>query len=72
MRPPSLKPIARCHSIASLSVLAEELTIAPATVRTHAQNALRKLGARNRPHAIALAMQANLIDLPPAPPTSAA
>lgn len=44
--------------------IADELTISPATVRTHVQNAHRKLGARNRPHAIALAMQRGLIDLP--------
>lgn len=44
--------------------IAEELTIAVATVRTHVRNLLRKLGARNRPHAIALAMQAGLFGAP--------
>ena len=45
--------------------IADELTIAPSTVRTHVQNALRKLHARNRPHAVAVAMHLGLIDLPP-------
>lgn len=45
--------------------VADELTISVATVRTHARNALQKLGARNRAHAIALAMQHGLIDLTP-------
>jgi DNA-binding CsgD family transcriptional regulator len=44
--------------------IAEELTISVATVRTHVRNLLRKLHARNRAHAIALAMQEGLIDLP--------
>ena len=45
--------------------IADELTIASTTVRTHVRNALRKLGARNRPHAVAVAMRLGLIDLPP-------
>jgi DNA-binding CsgD family transcriptional regulator len=45
--------------------IAETMTISAATVRTHVRNLLRKLGARNRAHAIALAMQAGLIELPP-------
>ncbi|TMK41419.1 MAG: PAS domain-containing protein [Actinobacteria bacterium] len=47
--------------------IGERLTIAPATVRTHVENAYRKLGARNRPHAIALALQLGLIEPPPDP-----
>jgi DNA-binding CsgD family transcriptional regulator len=46
--------------------IADELTISVATVRTHVRNLLRKLGARNRAHAIALAMQHGLLE--PAPP----
>jgi DNA-binding NarL/FixJ family response regulator len=42
--------------------IAEEMTISAATVRTHVRNILRKLHARNRAHAIALAMQQGLID----------
>lgn len=45
--------------------IAEELTISVATVRTHVRNVLRKLNARNRAHAIALAVQQDLIELPP-------
>ena len=37
----------------SLAEIAERLTISLATVRTHTGNAYRKLGARNRPHAVA-------------------
>ncbi len=44
--------------------IADELTISIATVRTHVRNLLRKLNARNRAHAIALAMQRGLIDVP--------
>lgn len=48
---------------AGLSVpeIAQRLTISVATVRTHAQNVYRKLGARNRPHAVALGLQLGLI-----------
>jgi DNA-binding CsgD family transcriptional regulator len=31
-------------------------------VRTHVQKALRKLGAQNRTHAVALAIRADLIE----------
>lgn len=47
-----------------LQQIADELIISVNTVRTHTRNALRKLGANNRAHAIALAMQSGLIDLP--------
>ena len=49
---------------ADFQQIAHELTISPSTVRTHVQNAHRKLGARNRAHSIAIAMQRGLIDLP--------
>jgi DNA-binding CsgD family transcriptional regulator len=52
---------------ADFGEIADELSIARTTVKTHAQNALRKLGARNRPHAIALAMRDGLISAPPRP-----
>ena len=45
--------------------IAQELTIAVATVRTHVRNLLRKLNARNRAHAIALALQHGMIELRP-------
>ncbi len=37
------------------SSIASALSISPETVRTHVRNAMDKLGARTRPHAIALA-----------------
>lgn len=52
---------------ARLQQIAEELTISPATVRTHIGNAHRKLGARNRAHTVALAMQQGMIDAPRSP-----
>jgi DNA-binding NarL/FixJ family response regulator len=50
---------------ADLQAIADELTISVTTVRTHTRNALRKLGARSRAHAITLALQAGLIKLAP-------
>jgi DNA-binding CsgD family transcriptional regulator len=44
--------------------IAQELTISAATVRTHVRNILRKLNARNRAHAIALAIRYGLLDPP--------
>jgi DNA-binding CsgD family transcriptional regulator len=44
--------------------IANTLTIARSTVTTHIEHAYHKLGARNRPHAIALAIQRGLINLP--------
>jgi DNA-binding CsgD family transcriptional regulator len=37
--------------------IATELFISPETVRTHIRNVLLKLGARTRPHAVALGLQ---------------
>jgi DNA-binding CsgD family transcriptional regulator len=45
----------------SLSEIAEQLTISEATVRTHLGNANRKLGARNRAHAVALVLKHGLV-----------
>jgi DNA-binding CsgD family transcriptional regulator len=42
--------------------IAEDLVVSPATVRTHIGNAIRKLGARSRAHAIAIALQRGLIE----------
>ncbi len=50
---------------ADLAQIADELAISVGTVRTHTRNLLPKLGARNRAHAIALAMQHDLIRVPP-------
>lgn len=41
---------------ASVSQIAEELSISEATVKTHVKHILERLGARNRAHAVALAM----------------
>jgi DNA-binding CsgD family transcriptional regulator len=49
---------------ADLQQVADELTISLATVRTHIGKAHRKLGARNRAHAVALAIQNGLIEPP--------
>jgi DNA-binding CsgD family transcriptional regulator len=46
---------------ASLQEIAELLMISQATVRTHLGNANRKLGARNRAHAVAMALIAGVI-----------
>jgi two-component system NarL family response regulator len=45
------------------SWIAAELRISASTVETHVRNCLEKLGARNRPHAIALALKTGEIEL---------
>jgi DNA-binding CsgD family transcriptional regulator len=47
---------------ANAEAIAEQLTLSGETVRTHARNAMRKLGASSRPHAIALAIKLRHID----------
>jgi PAS domain S-box-containing protein len=42
--------------------IAADLVVSPATVRTHIGNAIKKLGARSRAHAIALALQSGALD----------
>ena len=41
--------------------IAGELFVAPETVRSHVTRLRDKLGARNRPHAVAIAISAGLI-----------
>jgi DNA-binding NarL/FixJ family response regulator len=41
--------------------VARELFLAPATVRTYAEQAMHKLEAHNRVHAVAIAMRLGLI-----------
>lgn len=49
--------------------IAGELYLSAETVRTHTRNAIRKLGARNRLHAVVLALAAGTIAAPSeAPP----
>lgn len=42
---------------ADVTEIAAQLTLSSHTVRTHLRNAMRRLGARNRAHAIALALR---------------
>ncbi|HEV7563937.1 MAG TPA: response regulator transcription factor [Solirubrobacterales bacterium] len=46
----------------STTVAARELDLSEETVKTHMKNALARLGARNRSHAIAIALRESLID----------
>jgi PAS domain S-box-containing protein len=52
---------------ASASQIAAELSISETTVRTHVKNILKRLGARNRAHAVALAMTQGLLGATAAP-----
>ena len=54
-----LEQIARGLSIEDI---AGNLYLSPHTVRTHIKNILRKLGARTRAHAVAMAISEDLID----------
>jgi DNA-binding CsgD family transcriptional regulator len=47
---------------ASARTIAEARTLSPDTIRTHVRNAMKKLGARSRPEAVALAMKQRQID----------
>lgn len=46
----------------STTVAAYELDVSEETVKTHTKHALARLGARNRAHAVAIAMREGLID----------
>jgi DNA-binding NarL/FixJ family response regulator len=46
----------------STTVAARELDLSEETVKTHMKNALARLGARNRSHAVAIALRESLID----------
>jgi DNA-binding CsgD family transcriptional regulator len=54
-----LEQIAQGHSIDDISA---DLFLSPHTVRTHIKNILRKLGARTRAHAVAMAISDGVID----------
>jgi PAS domain S-box-containing protein len=47
---------------ATVAEIASQASLSPETVRAHTRNAMRKLGAHSRPHAIALAMKRGHID----------
>ena len=49
--------------------IADDLFLSPETVRTHARNAMSKLGATTRSHAVALALQARRDRRGPGPPS---
>jgi DNA-binding NarL/FixJ family response regulator len=49
------------------SQVATRLGISPDTVRTHVENAMEKLEARTRVHAIAIALRQGLIEIPDSP-----
>ena len=51
--------------------IAVELFLSPNTVRSHVRNILGSLGARNRPHAVAIAFAAGLIRIDEARNTDA-
>jgi DNA-binding CsgD family transcriptional regulator len=44
--------------------VAERLVLSPETVRTHVRNAMEKLGARTRAHAVVLAIARGEIPAP--------
>jgi two-component system, NarL family, response regulator DevR len=46
----------------STTVAASELDLSEETIKTHTKNALARLGARNRTHAVAIAMREALIE----------
>jgi DNA-binding NarL/FixJ family response regulator len=46
----------------STTVAARDLDLSEETVKTHTKNALARLGARNRSHAVAIALRESLID----------
>lgn len=46
----------------STTVAARDLGLSEETVKTHTRNALARLGARNRTHAVAIAMRESLIE----------
>jgi len=46
----------------STTVAARQLDLSEETVKTHTKNALARLGARNRTHAVAIALRESLID----------
>jgi DNA-binding NarL/FixJ family response regulator len=46
----------------STTVAARELDLSEETIKTHTKNALARLGARNRSHAVAIALRESLIE----------
>jgi DNA-binding NarL/FixJ family response regulator len=46
----------------SISIAAQQLGLSEETVKTHTKNLLARLGARNRAHAVAIALRESLIE----------
>ena len=57
-----LAELARGNSTDEIGIA---LHVSPHTVRTHVKNLMRKLGARTRAHAVAIALSERAIDLRP-------
>jgi two-component system, NarL family, response regulator len=54
--------IQRLADGASTTLAARDLDLSEETVKTHTKNIMARLGARNRTHAVAIAMRESLID----------
>ena len=57
-----LVELARGNSTEEIGVV---LSVSPHTVRTHVKNLMRKLGARTRAHAVAIALSESAIEINP-------
>jgi DNA-binding CsgD family transcriptional regulator len=57
-----LHELARGHSTEQV---AAELVVSPHTIRTHIKNGMRKLEARTRAHAVAIALSEGAIEFDP-------
>ena len=57
-----LAELARGNSTEEIGLV---LGVSPHTVRTHVKNLMRKLGARTRAHAVAIALSEDAIELGP-------
>ena len=55
-----LAELARGHSTDEIGLV---LSVSPHTVRTHVKNLMRKLGARTRAHAVAIALSEGAIKI---------
>jgi DNA-binding CsgD family transcriptional regulator len=57
-----LAELARGNSTDEIGLV---LSVSPHTVRTHVKNLMRKLGARTRAHAVAIAISERAIEIRP-------
>jgi len=57
-----LAELARGNSTEEIGIV---LNVSPHTVRTHVKNLMRKLGARTRAHAVAIALSESAIEINP-------